>query len=348
VSTTPKRYLILAEGRSHDPHYGKTARGVLKYGREPVVAILDSTHAGETYDGVPVVATVNDALCFNPTTALVGVATQGGRFPPEWRELLKAAIAKGLDLENGLHEFVADDPELAELARRHGVQLRDLRRPPAGLNVPTGANLQVPATIALTVGSDCAIGKMTVSLELDRAARERGVASVFVPTGQTGIAIAGWGIAVDAVVSDFIAGAAEQLVVEGYERGGRELLWVEGQGSIVHPAYSGVTLGLIHGSVPHVYVLCHLAGSTEVEGYPGHPLPSLPELIELHERLSLPVRPARVACIALNTRFLDEGDARRAIAVAAAETGLPADDPVRFGPERLLDAVLSRPAVQAV
>jgi uncharacterized NAD-dependent epimerase/dehydratase family protein len=335
-----KRYLILAEGRSDDPHYGKTARGVLKYGAEPVVAILDSTHAGETYDGIPVVASVNDALCFNPTTALVGVATQGGRFPPEWRELLKSSIAKGLDLENGLHEFVSNDPELTELAARHGVELRDLRKPPADLNVPTGENLTLDTTTVLTVGSDCAIGKMTVSLELDRAARARGLASQFVPTGQTGIAIAGWGIAVDAVVSDFIAGAAERLVVEGYRRGGTELLQVEGQGAITHPAYSGVTLGLMHGSAPHLYVLCHMAGTTEVEGYPGHPLPGLPELVELHERLSLPVRPARVACVALNTRFLDESDAREAVAATAAETGLVADDPVRFGPGRLLDALL--------
>jgi D-glutamate N-acetyltransferase len=340
--TSEKRYLILAEGRSQDPHYGKTTRGVLNYGAEPVVAILDSTHAGETYKGIPVVASVNDALCFNPTTALVGVATQGGRFPPEWRDLLKSSISKGLDVENGLHEFIADDPELAELARRHNVELRDLRRPPEGLNVPTGANLQVASTIVLTVGSDCAIGKMTVSLELDRAARARGLASQFVPTGQTGIAIAGWGISIDAVVSDFLAGAAEQLVVEGYERGGTDLLLVEGQGSVIHPAYSGVTLGLIHGSAPHLYVLCHLAGSTEVEGFPGHPLPSLQELVALHEALSLPARPARVACIALNTRDLSEAEARAAIQAAEAETGLPAGDPVRFGPERLLDSLLPK------
>jgi uncharacterized NAD-dependent epimerase/dehydratase family protein len=336
-----KRYLILAEGRSADPHYGKTARGVLKYGREPVVAILDSTRAGETHDGIPVVATVDEAMPLRPTTALVGVATQGGRFPPAWRELLKSAIASGLDLENGLHEFVSDDAELRSLADRHDVELRDLRRPPDDLNVPTGANLEVPATIVLTVGSDCAIGKMTVSLELDNAARARGIASQFVPTGQTGIAIAGWGIAVDAVVSDFIAGAAENLVVEGYERGGTDVLWVEGQGSIVHPAYSGVTLGLIHGSAPHIYVLCHKAWTTEVEGYPGHPLPSLPELVELHERLSLPLRPARVACLAINTRDLAEDEARSAVAAAEDETGLPADDPVRFGADGLLDAVLA-------
>jgi uncharacterized NAD-dependent epimerase/dehydratase family protein len=313
---------------------------VLAYGERPVVAVLDSTRAGETQSGVPVVASVDDALSFNPSTALVGVATQGGRFPPAWRELLKSAISKGLHVENGLHEFLAEDEELASLAARHGVELRDLRRPPADLNVPTGANLELPVKTVLTVGSDCAIGKMTVSLELDRAARARGLASRFVPTGQTGIAIAGWGISVDAVVSDFIAGATERLLVEGHERGG-ELLMVEGQGALTHPAYSGVTLGLVHGSAPHAFVLCHLAGQTEVEGYPGHPLLSLPELIDLHERISLPARKAKVAAIALNTRELDENGARDAVAAAAEETGLVADDPVRFGPDRLLGAVLA-------
>jgi uncharacterized NAD-dependent epimerase/dehydratase family protein len=341
-----KRYLILAEGRSGDPHYGKTARGVIRYAPDPTVAVLDSTRAGETQDGIPIVATVEEALPFEPTTAVVGVATQGGRFPPEWRDLLKASITNGLDVESGLHEFISEDPELAELAARHNVELRDLRKPPAELNVPTGENLEIPAQIALTVGSDCAIGKKTVALELDLEARRRGLASVFVPTGQTGIAIAGWGIAVDAVVSDFLAGAAERLVVEGHRRGG-ELLFVEGQGSLSHPAYSGVTLGLIHGSAPHVFVLCHRAGATEIEGYPGHPLPSLLELVELHERIALPLRPARVACLALNTAGLDDDAARAAIAAATEETGLPADDPVRFGAGPTLDAVLTAFEAQA-
>ncbi|HWX10032.1 MAG TPA: DUF1611 domain-containing protein, partial [Gaiellaceae bacterium] len=236
------RYLILAEGFSADAHYGKTMRGVLRYRRDDVVAILDSARAGETEEGVPVVASVDDALSLAPNTALVGIATQGGRFPPAWLDLLRECIAHGLDIENGLHVFLADDPELQALAAQHGVELRDLRRPPADLSTATGANLEVQATIVLTVGSDCAIGKMTVALELDLEARRRGVRSLFVPTGQTGIAIAGWGISVDAVVADFIAGAAEQLVVEGAARGG-ELLWVEGQGAILHPVYSGVTLG---------------------------------------------------------------------------------------------------------
>jgi uncharacterized NAD-dependent epimerase/dehydratase family protein len=146
------------------------------------------------------------------------------------------------------------------------------------------------------------------------------------------------------VVADFIAGAAERLVVEGAERGG-ELLFVEGQGSLSHPAYSGVTLGLMHGSAPHAYVLCHVAGATEIEGYPGYPLPPLGEIVELHERASLPLRPARVAAIALNTRALDDDEARTATQAVAAETGLPTDDPIRFGAATVLGAVLS--AVQS-
>jgi uncharacterized NAD-dependent epimerase/dehydratase family protein len=336
------RYLLLAEGFSGDPHYGKTSRGVLRYRRDDVAAILDSTRAGETDDGVPIVGSVEEALAFEPTTALVGVATQGGRFPPEWIELLRDCIAHGLDVENGLHVFLADDAELRGLAQQRGVELRDLRRPPAELSTATGENLAVDATIVLTVGSDCAIGKMTVSCELDLEARQRGLRSVFVPTGQTGIAIAGWGIAVDAVVADFVAGAAERLVVEGAERGGG-LLWVEGQGSLVHPVYSGVTLGLYHGSVPHLLVLCHEPGRTHVEGAGGgpHPIPPLRELVELHERLALPARPARVAAVALNTRELDEVRAEEAVAAAEEETGLPADDPVRFGAAKLVDAVLA-------
>jgi uncharacterized NAD-dependent epimerase/dehydratase family protein len=336
-----KRYLVLAEGKSGDEHYGKTMRGLVRYGPHPVVAILDSTRAGESYEGIPIVATVEAALPLEPTTAAVGVATQGGRFPPAWRELLKDSIRGGLDLESGLHEFISDDSELSALAAEHGVELRDLRKPPTDLSVPTGANLQVPATIVLTVGSDCAIGKKTVAVELDLAARRRGLKSVFVPTGQTGIWIAGWGIAVDAVVSDFLAGAAERLVVEGAARGG-ELLWVEGQGSLVHPAYSGVTMGLMHGATPHAYVLVHKAGATHTEGYPDHPIPALRELIELHERASLPLRPAKVLAIALHTGALEEEEARAEIARVEEETGLPVDDPVRFGADTLLEAVLER------
>jgi uncharacterized NAD-dependent epimerase/dehydratase family protein len=336
-----KRYLVLAEGHSADEHHGKTMYGVIRYGADPVVCVLDSQRAGETVEGgIPVVASVHDGLTHGPTTALVGVAPSGGRLPAEWKETLKEAIAAGLDVEAGMHEFLSDDPELSALARAHGVALRDYRRPPEGLNVPTGENLAHRASVVLTVGSDCAIGKKTVSLVLDRAARERGLRSVFVPTGQTGIMIAGWGIAVDAVVSDYLAGAAERLVVEGAARG--DLLWVEGQGSLIHPQYSGVTLGLYHGSLPHLLVLCHRVGQTHIEELPDHPIPPLSDLVALHEAVALPARPAKVAAIALNTRGLDEEGAHAAAAEAQEETGLPADDPVRFGAGVLLDAVLAR------
>src|SRR3954463_1873592 len=306
-SVSEKKYLILAEAFSDDIHYGKTLRGVLRYRRDSVVAIIDTQRAGASDDGVPVVAGVEEGLAYEPNTALVGVVTQGGRFPGDWQELLESCVAHGLDIENGLHVRLHDIPGLPDLARRYGVELRDLREPPPDLSTATGSNLDVDATIVLTVGSDCAIGKMTATCELDLEARKRGLRSVFVPTGQTGIAIAGWGIAVDAVVSDFLACAAERLVVEGAKRG--DLLWVEGQGAILHPIYSGVTVGLIHGSAPHLYVLCHEAGRTVTEGDPTEsPLPSLRELIDLHERMSLKRRPAKVVAVAPHTPTVPGGE----------------------------------------
>jgi uncharacterized NAD-dependent epimerase/dehydratase family protein len=335
-----KRYLVLAEGHSADPHHGKTMRGFVRYGPHPTVAILDSTRAGESYERIPIVARVNDALCYAPTTALIGVAPTGGVLPPVWRDLIRACIGNGIDVESGMHSYLTDDAELSDLARRHGVALHDLRRPPEDIGVPTGGNLRLAARVVHTVGSDCAIGKKTMAIELHLEAKSRGLRSVFVPTGQTGIAISGWGIAVDSVVSDFVAGAAERLVVQGAGMG--DLLWVEGQGALLHPYYSGVTLGLYHGAMPHLLVLCHKVGETHIEELPAHPIPPLAELAELYERVSLPARPARVACLALNTSNVDERDARAAIAAAEAETGLPADDPVRFGAVRLVDAVLER------
>jgi uncharacterized NAD-dependent epimerase/dehydratase family protein len=335
-----KRYLILAEGRSDDRHYGKTMYGVIQYGPDPVVVVLDSERAGETVEGVPIVATVQEGVAYEPTTALVGVAVAGGRLGHEWRLLLEQCVAAGLDIESGMHEFLADDLDLAALAAEHRVELRDIRRPPADLSVPTGENLTHGASVVLTVGSDCAIGKKTVALELDLAARRLGLRSVFVPTGQTGIMIAGWGIAVDAVVSDFLAGAGERLVVEGAKRG--DLLFVEGQGSILHPQFSAVTLGLYHGTAPHVLVLCHLAGAAEIEGCPGHRILPLADLVDLYERLALPARPATVAAVALNTAGLEEEAAREAVEAAERETGLVTDDPVRFGAVRLLEAIVAR------
>ena len=328
-------------------HTGKTAHGVIRYGTREVVAVIDSTCAGRTASEVepfclkpvPIVATLEEALELGADTLLIGVAPAGGKLDSAWRPTLLAALEAGVSLEAGLHTQLNEDPELREAAARHGAQLRDLRQAPPDLSVPQGPysrpdNVQV----VHSVGSDTVIGKKVVTLELDRAARERGLRSVYVPTGQTGVAIAGWGIAVDHVISDYVGGAGERLVHQGAERG--DLLFVEGQGAIFHPAYSGVTLGLLHGSAPDLLVLVHKAGATHNRNYPELPIPPLNELIATYERVAAPVRPARVSAIALNTSDLDEGAARAAIADAERETGLVSDDVVRFGPERVLDAVL--------
>ena len=239
-----------------------------------------------------------------------------------------------------MHEFLGEDAELAPLAREKGVELRDLRRPPADLSVPTGENLLHNADVVLTVGSDCAVGKKTMALELHLEVEAARPGSVFVPTGQTGIMIAGWGIAVDAVVADFLAGAAERLVVEGASRG--DLLWVEGQGALLHPQFSGVTLGLYHGTRRTRSSSATRPARRRSRASRATRSRRSPRCVELYERIALPVRPAPVAAVALNTSALDEAAAREAVAAAEEETGLVADDPVRFGAGRLVDAVLAR------
>ena len=348
-----ERLAIFAEGL-FARHTGKTGHGVIRYGTRQVVAVVDSTEAGRTANEVepfclhpvPIVASVREAIDRGATTLLIGVAPTGGKLDPTWRPALLEAIEAGLSLEAGLHTQLADDPELAAAAERYGVELRDLRAAPPDLTVPKGPHSR-PGSVRVvhSVGSDTVIGKKVVTLELDRAARERGLRSVYVPTGQTGVAIAGWGIAVDHVISDYVAGAAERLVLEGSERG--DLLFLEGQGALFHPAYSGVTLGLLHGSAPDLLVLVHKPNAAAIRNYPGLPIPPLPELIAAYEAVAAPVRATRVAAIALNTADLDEAAALAAVAAAEEETGLVADDVVRFGAERVLDAVLQALPVSA-
>ena len=344
--TAPERLAVLTGGLLDQP-YAKTGHGILRYGEREVAAVVDERFAGARADAVvpyarrpvPVVATVAEAAALGATRLVIGVAPLGGALTPAWRAAVLDAIGRGMDVEAGLHAVLADDPELAGAAARSGVELRDLRAVPGDLSVPPGLSGRPPVRVVHSVGSDCAIGKMSVTLELDRAARARGERSVFVPTGQTGVAIAGWGIAVDHVISDFVAGAAARLVAQGAERG--DLLLVEGQGALTHPAYSGVTLGLLHGALPDVLVLCHRAGAQVNGDYPESPLRPLDELVGLYEQAAAWVRPAVVAGLALNTAGLDDAAARAAVEDAAALTGLPATDPVRLGAEPLLDAVLA-------
>lgn len=345
------RVAILAEGL-FTQKTAKTAIGVIRYAPYPIVGVVDSTRAGTTAvdavgvgAGIPVVATVGDAIARGATVLLVGTAAPGGRIPEPYRPLIAEALRGGLEIWSGLHERVLDDPALRDAAARGGGRVRELREPPADLPIGGHRERRTGARIVLTVGSDAAVGKMTVALELVRALERVGLRAAFVATGQTGIAIAGLGIAVDAVVADFIAGAAERMVCDAAESA--DWIVVEGQGALTHPGFSGVTLGLLHGSAPDLLLLCHDAGRTEVKGFPGLPIRPLRELVELYEAAATWSRRAGarvpVAGLALNTSALDSEAATRAIQRAAAETGLPAADPVRegdAGADRLAAALL--------
>jgi uncharacterized NAD-dependent epimerase/dehydratase family protein len=285
---------------------------------------------------------MRDGLALGPTAVLIGIAPQGGRMPAEWRAWLAEALDHGCDLWSGLHTFLSDDPLLVEKARAQERKIFDLRRPPADLPIASGAAKTVEPLVVLTVGTDCNVGKMTAQLQLTKQLNARGVRTRFVATGQTGIMIEGWGIAVDAVVADFIAGAAERLVLEGAKDA--DVVLVEGQGSINHPGYSGVTLGLLHGSCPDALILCHQSTREYIGDYRRAAwlrIPALSEYIRLYETIGSAVHPTKVIGISLNTYDMTEAEARRACEAAARETGLPATDPVRFDPTPLVDAVVN-------
>jgi uncharacterized NAD-dependent epimerase/dehydratase family protein len=340
-----QRFLILADGL-FGPDSSKTANACIRYTPERVVGVIDSTRAGRTaadvvgFGGdIPVVGTLDEGLALGPNALLVGIAPAGGKLPPDWVRLIGRAIEHKLEIWSGLHTFVADVPELAALAARHGVAIHDLRRPPADLDVARGRVRGVDATVVLSVGTDCNIGKMTTQLQILDALRVKGIRTAFAATGQTGILIAGRGISVDAVVADFIAGAAERLVLESAREA--DLVLVEGQGSIIHPSYSGVTYGLMHGSLPHAQVMCAQPTRRAINGCEWVKIPPLAEFIRLSEVAAAPLRPAPVIAVALNTFDLDDDAARSAIESAERETGLPATDPVRFDPAPIVDAIAS-------
>jgi D-glutamate N-acetyltransferase len=286
------------------------------------------------------VESMRAGLALKPNAILIGIAPQGGRLPDEWRAWLAEALDAGCDIWNGLHTFLGDDPLLAAKARAGGRKILDLRKPPTDLPVASGAAKLVEPYVVLTVGTDCNVGKMTAQLQLARELNTAGLRTRFVPTGQTGIMIEGWGIAVDAVVSDFVAGAAERLVLQGSEDA--DIVLVEGQGSINHPGYSAVTLGLMHGSCPDAMILCHQTTRQYIGDYRQAAwlrLPSLSEYVRLYETIGSAVHPTKVIGISLNTYDMSEEAARRACETATRETGLSATDPVRFDPAPLLDAV---------
>lgn len=274
---TDTKIAILAEGQLA-PKTAKTAIGVLRYAPYRIVAIIDSTRAGSDAadhiavgKGVPVVATVDEAIALGAEVMLIGTAAPGGRIADADRPHLRRALAKGVAVWNGLHERVLSDPALARTAKRAKASVRELREPPPELPVGGHRQPREGCHVVLTVGTDAAVGKMTVALEIVRALERAGETAAFVATGQTGIAVAGEGIAVDAVVADFVSGAAERMTCDASERA--DWVVVEGQGSLTHPGFSGVTLGLLHGSAPELMVLCHDASRSVMKGYEPQGLP---------------------------------------------------------------------------
>jgi uncharacterized NAD-dependent epimerase/dehydratase family protein len=339
-----RRLAILAEGMLGF-HYGKTAVSILRYSPQDVVAVIDSANTGKTTEevlglggDVPVVADIDDTYRFHPNALLLGVATRGGGFPDSWRTQILSAIEHGLDVISGLHIMLNEDSEFVAAAQQHGVRLHDVRKPPEGLGVAELRPRRHGSKVITFVGSDCAVGKMTAALEIRKAAVQMGLDAGFVATGQTGIMLEASGIAIDRVIGDFMAGATEKLTVAEAEQ--HEWVFVEGQGSLLHPGYSGVTLALLHGSAPDGMILVHPPTHTEIDDYPVA-IPSLTRLIQIYEDAASWVRPAKVLAIALNTRDMDDAAARQAIAEAREETGLPVTDPVRYDASELVRGLKS-------
>ncbi|AFZ71989.1 DUF1611 domain-containing protein [Natronobacterium gregoryi] len=337
------RVAILAHEKF--PERAKTALGVLRYADYDVAAVLDRDSAGSRVSDyvpdvqdAPIVGGTDDLEEDAVDALLIGIAPIGGDFDERWRPDVRTALEYGCDIISGLHYFLENDEEFAELAEENGCELRDIRKPPADLTVAEGIAGDVDAEVITTVGTDCSVGKMTATMELARDARAAGYDVGVVPTGQTGIMIEGWGIPIDRVVGDFTAGAVEEMIVElGDEH---DYLLVEGQGSLVHPAYSAVTCGILHGSMPDKLVLCHDAGRETIHGYESFDLPSIPTYVDLYETLSAPVAETEVVAGTLNTADLEDDAAREAVDEYADVLGVPATDVIRHDTDEMLEAIL--------
>jgi uncharacterized NAD-dependent epimerase/dehydratase family protein len=335
-----RKLVILTEGHSN-PHTAKTACSVIRYRPEEVVAVLDATQAGrrcqdllDVGGDLPVIASLDDAPQANGL--LIGIAPPGGKIPQPWRKIILAAIHRGMDVVSGLHEFLSDDPEFAAAARTAGVQLTDVRKNQEK-TIARRVGLRPDCLRVHTVGHDCSIGKMVASIEITRGLKKAGHDAKFVATGQTGIMVEGDGCPIDCVVADFVSGSAEQLVLTNQQH---DILLIEGQGSLVHPSYSSVTLGLLHGCLPHALVLCYEVGRTRVTGIEHVAIPPLSEIKRLNEVMAGVFMPTRVIGIAMNGRRILAAEAEREKARMREEFGLPICDVFRDGPDELVRAVL--------
>ncbi len=321
---------------------GKTGLAFIRFCPDSIAVIIDSQSAEQhfpTLSGIsceaPIVASVQDALAYQPDVLLIGIAPSGGVLPNPWFQEVKTAVQAGLSIANGLHTRLAEHPDLKPLIQP-GQVLWDIRQEPPGLKVGSALARSLSCRRVLTVGTDMSIGKMSTSIALDRACQSAGLNSKFVGTGQAGIMIAGDGVALDAVRVDFASGAVEQVVMT--TGADAEIIHIEGQGSLLNPA-STATLPLIRGSQPTQMVLVHRAGQTHIRNYPTVVIPPLQKVIALYEAVAEAAGsfdPVKVTGIALNTGHLSPAEAQNAIAQIEQETGLPCQDPVRDPAQSLL------------
>ena len=316
---------LLFIGDLQDPTYAKTALGLVHWRREQVAGQLrlDRAAVDLGVDDMDVEAAVKAGA----KSLVIGVATVGGVIPDAWWEVIYAAARAGLDIVSGLHGSLAGNPELVAAAERSGARLIDVRVPPKGL--PVGSGRKRTGQRVLTVGTDCAVGKKYSALAVTAALQERGLNATYRATGQTGIMIAGEGIPIDAVVSDFVSGAAEVLSPDN-EHDHWDV--IEGQGSLFHPGYAAVSLGLLHGSQPDAIVVCHDATRTAVSGWPDYTLPSVADCIDLNLTLGRRTNPAvRCVGVCVNTSQLQPDERTSYLEGLSSELGLPCVDPVIDG-----------------
>jgi len=341
--TDGRRMALLCDGRL-DVNTAKTATGLLIWCPEDVAAVVDRDHAGRDLQqivgcgkGIPIVPTVAEAARLGANQLVIGVANLGGVMVPGYRDRIIEAIGLGCDVVNGLHDLLSDDAELIRLADERGVTLYDVRLVP---EVPVGMNRArtVDNNRVLTVGTDCNVGKKMSTLALVREFARRGLDAQYLATGQTGIMISGTGYCIDRAICDFAAGLAEKMVLDAADR---RWLFIEGQGSIDHPAYSGVTLSLLHGTAPQALVLCHVQSRAGRRHDEGTPLLPLAEYVRLYETISAPILPAKVVGVSVNTWGLDEPEARAELKRVEDRVCLPAADPLRFGADGLADALIA-------
>lgn len=336
VIALPSPYLLFL-GDTTEAGYAKTAFGLRDWARERCVGEF-ACDGATISTGLPRLSP-REAQARGARALVIGVANTGGVIKPEWVPALVEALDAGLDIVSGMHARLGDLPELREAAAQSGRQLIDVRQPPKNIPVATGRKRS--GRRLLTVGTDCALGKKYTALALARAFRRRGLDADFRATGQTGIMIAGGGMPMDAVVSDFEAGAAELLSPDA-PAGHWDV--IEGQGSLFHPSYAAVSLGLLHGSQPDVIVLCHEPGRRHLLGYPDYPTPSLSEAIAVHLKLgALTNRAIRCGGVSFNTGHLPAEEAEALMRKASQALGLPVADPMRGGPdfERLVESCLA-------